>query len=118
LQAEAVRACAPNVLTYVRGALPRFAQDHVEEAVQVGLIGVLAALEKYDPSQAGDDRGAVFWKFAAEHVRDEVREWTDRGVYWRTAAGRGKSPLREVGELVADAEGAATLPSDRPKGAQ
>src|SRR5580693_1631945 len=71
--------------THVAGFVRRFVHNpaHRPEAEQVGLLGLLVALEKYDPSLLGADRGARFWSFATLHVRYEVQRWMDVGVHWR-----------------------------------
>lgn len=53
------------------------------EGEQVGAIGLLVALERYDSARLGEDRGGAFWFFAQAYVRDEVQSWLDHGVLWR-----------------------------------
>lgn len=86
-----LRACVvadyrSRVTSIVRSVLPR---EHWDEGLQVGLLGLLVALEKFDPS-AGRD----FWYCASTAVRDEIRAWRDRALNWRKDTNRGRSPTR------------------------
>lgn len=65
IQVEIVRACRPFLAWLARGLAP----DDAPDAEKVGVVGVLIALEKYDPA-----RGA-FWPFARPFVRDEIERW-------------------------------------------
>ena len=90
--------------------------DHRAEAEQVGLIGLLIALERYEPSLLVDDRVAVFfWSFASRFVRDEIRAWLDTGVYWRKSANRGPSPGGVAARAVAEIQRRA-VSLDTPSG--
>ncbi len=83
VQAEVVSAYRALVSKHVRMMVP---ERFREEAEQVGAIGLLVALERYDVTKAtayGGDRGRAFWNYAKRFVRDEVRDWRDRGVFWR-----------------------------------
>ena len=96
IRAAVVEAYRPQVAALVRKLVPT---HHGEEGLQVGLIGVLVALEKYDAprcTKVGGDRGAAFWNFARTYVRDEIRTWLGVGVYWRKAPNRGKSAARRA----------------------
>lgn len=94
IQAQVVEAYRAHVASYVR---KHVAQAHSKEAEQVGVIGVLVALEKYDAGivcAVGGDRGAAFWNFARMYVRDEIRRWLDVGVFWCKSSNRGASDAR------------------------
>lgn len=80
LQAAVVAEYRGRIEALARRALP---VQHVEEATQAGCIGLLLALEKYDRTVVGEDRGGAFWNFARAHVLNEVQQWADVGVYWR-----------------------------------
>lgn len=85
LQASVVVAYRAHVDSVARKLLP---PQHLEEATQAGCIGLLLALEKYDrdaafAGAARPDTGAAFWNYAKRFVLDEIRDWRDRGVYWR-----------------------------------
>ncbi|HXB26786.1 MAG TPA: hypothetical protein VNV25_18815 [Gemmatimonadaceae bacterium] len=75
LQALVVAAHRAEVAAVVRKIVP---SKHWEEAEQLGALGVLVALEKYDP-KTGSDRVGGFWNFARRHVRREIRKWLDDG---------------------------------------
>jgi DNA-directed RNA polymerase specialized sigma subunit len=86
IQTEVVSTYRPHVARMVRGTV---APRHREEAEQVGLIGLLVGLERFDPERAtGPDVGAAFWTFARGHVKDEIQKWMDHGVYWRPRRAR------------------------------
>ena len=83
IQAAVVAAHREDVARFVRRAL-RGRQAHWEEAEQVGRLGVLVGLEKYDPEIAGPDRGRKsFWLFVFPYVRDEIQRWMDHTISWR-----------------------------------
>lgn len=82
IQAEVVEAYRPRVANLVR-CLFRRNPEHWREAEQVGLIGLLTALEKYDPDLlTGEDQGNRFWYLAYYYVKNEIRAWRDVGVNW------------------------------------
>jgi hypothetical protein len=93
LQTAVVLAFRDRIAALVRGLAPR---EHRAEAEQVGALGVLVALEKYDPGRKEyePEKGSYFWNFARSIVLDEIQRWMDQGVYWRKSANRGKSPER------------------------
>ena len=69
--------------------------DHWREAEQVGAVGILVALEKYDPTLVGEDRGAAFWNFARQWVIHEIQTYLGNSVFWRKAPNRGRSEARK-----------------------
>jgi RNA polymerase sigma factor (sigma-70 family) len=71
LRLEAVRTYTRDVRGYVRTLVPR---EHWDEGAHVGMIGVIVALEKYEP-QSGEVDDAAFWTFARPFVCDEVQSW-------------------------------------------
>lgn len=75
LATAVVLAYRPHVARLVRKTVPA---KHWREAEQVGEIGLLVALEKFDP-----ERGAPFWALAKQWVRHEIQKWLYVGVYWR-----------------------------------
>lgn len=83
-----------SIEAYVRKVVP---PNSREDAKQSALEGLLIALEKYDESIAGPDRGKKsFWGYALPYVRNEVQKWMSVGVYWRKDTNRGKSPQRQA----------------------
>lgn len=109
IQAEVLAANREHVVWFVRKTV---APQHRAEAVQVGLLGVLIALEKYDREGAfakrgetpREDRGAAFWFFASKYVHKEIQKWMDVAVYWRKTPNQGKSPARRVAFEAAKAQ--------------
>lgn len=87
-RAEVVLAHQDRLDRLVRRMVP--APQHRAEAKQAGAIGILLALEKYDP-----DRGVAFWTFAYWFVREEIRTWMGKGFYWAQMPNRGKSEARQ-----------------------
>ena len=75
LQTAVVVAYRDRIAALVRRRFPAELRD---EAAQVAAIGLLVALEKYDP-----DRGVPFWPFAVPWVRSELELWVGHGVRWR-----------------------------------
>lgn len=75
IQGEIVVKYRGRLASYVRRHL---SARHWQEAEQVGAIGLLVALEKFEPS-----RGVPFWFFAVQWVRKEIQRWLNHGVYWR-----------------------------------
>jgi DNA-directed RNA polymerase specialized sigma subunit len=67
-----VEAYRARLADAVRKSVPA---QHVKDATQAGLIGVLRALEAYEPATAGE-----FWPFALRYVRDELQGWADHAV--------------------------------------
>ena len=99
IQAAVIEAHRPHVAALVRRLVPA---EHREEGQQVGALGVLVALEKYDDGIAGPDRGKkCFWGFAYLYVRDELQRWIDVGVNWRKTPNRGKSAARKANRQAA-----------------
>ena len=88
IQAAVVKAYRSRVRSYVRR---RMAPRHWEEAEQVGSIGVLVALEKFESGRMGVDRGAAFWRFAFLYVRHEIQRWVSSGVHWRPSTRHAKN---------------------------
>jgi hypothetical protein len=72
-----------RIAALVRRTIP-WSQHH-EVARQVAAIGVLVALEKWEPAHAGADSEA-FWLFASRYVHAELRLWIDRGTFFRPVA--------------------------------
>ncbi len=70
IQSAAVLQCRPYVSRLVRRT---FAPRRQMEAEQVGVIGVLVALENFDPR-----RGPSFRALVHRHVRQELDRWTGR----------------------------------------
>lgn len=104
LQAETITKFRANIVAVVRRLVPA---EHVEEGTQAGLIGLLQALEKFDPGQTtGPLRSAEgrFWHYAFPVIRNEIQQWADRGVWWRKAANRGKSEQRQAARQAAKAQ--------------
>lgn len=93
IQAAVIANYRNHVRTCVRKAVPA---EHYEEAEQVGALGLLVALEQYDPKLIGPDRGAAFWWFARLIVQNEIQRWMDVGIYWRKAPNRGKGEARQA----------------------
>jgi hypothetical protein len=91
IQAEILDKYRPHVRWFVRKTI---GPQHREEAEQVGCIGLLVALERYEPAKLGVDLGGAFWFFAARCVRDEIRRWEDVGVYWRKRRGAKSAVAR------------------------
>jgi DNA-directed RNA polymerase specialized sigma subunit len=85
---EVVAKYAPLAAAYVRRY---FAPEHRAEAEQVAAIGILVALEKWDPTRPRVNEDA-FWGFATLYVRDELRKWADVGIRWRKSAKSKKRP--------------------------
>ena len=83
--------------TRVAGLVRRLVRspDHWREAEQVGAMGILVALEKYDPTLVGEDRGAAFWNFARRWVIHEIQTYLGNSVFWRKAPNRGRSEARK-----------------------
>ena len=130
--AERRRIQAKVLLCYsgrIRDVVCRFeyragADRHWEDAQQAGCVGLLVALEKYNPDRQAYEPNIVpfFWNYARASVLDEVQKWFDRGVYWRPRRRRSNSgnvhlnrlheplveePVHEtptVEEIVAEAE--------------
>jgi hypothetical protein len=75
IQAAVVEAYRGRVSALVRRSIPA---EHREEGEQVGAIGLLVALEKYDPTL-----GAPFWHVAQLWIRKELQRWTSHGIHWR-----------------------------------
>lgn len=70
-----------RVAALVRRGVPKRLRA---EACQVGALGLLVALEKYDPERSGPDRGKKsFWGFAFPYVREEIRVWLDHAAGWQ-----------------------------------
>lgn len=97
LQAKVVELYRLRVVALAHRAVPR---EYWREAEQVGLIGLLVALEKFDPEGKHD-----FWYLASTAVRDEIRTWRDTGIYWRKDTNRGKSPARVAARQEAQRQG-------------
>jgi hypothetical protein len=104
--------CADKRHNLIRGLPPR----HKEEAAQLVALGVLVALEKYDPTLAGIDRVNAFWVHAFGQVRKELVIWTDRVA--PGCRGEVKASL-EAGEAswIASAH-RDTLPAPPPDGCE
>lgn len=98
IQTAVVIAYREKIQGAVRRLLPRSPQ-HWEEACQVGALGLLVALEKYQPKPGA--KPWAFWRFACLPVMSEIREWMGVGVYWRKPANRGKSPERAAQRVAA-----------------
>lgn len=109
IQADILDKYRPHVRWFVRKTI---APQHREEAEQVGCIGLLVALEKYEPTKLGEDKGGAFWFFAARCVRDEIRRWEDVGVYWRKHRVR-PGPGAELARLQ---RRQASMDAERPDG--
>lgn len=109
IQSEVVTEYRNRVASYVRR---RLAPRHWQEAEQVGLIGLLVALEKFDAS-----RGIAFWFFAVTYVRDELNAWMGHGVFWRPRSHDmkrdSKNPLRAVVSLHNELD-TETVAADAP----
>ena len=81
-----------EVIARYRDRLARFVKvalwsPHLHaEAIQVGLIGLLVALEKWDPEHQEHYDDGAFFGFATMHIRNEIRKWLDHGVNWRPTA--------------------------------
>jgi DNA-directed RNA polymerase specialized sigma24 family protein len=99
IQAEVVDAHRDAVARIVRTlvASPLYRED----AEQAGLIGVLVALEKYQPGLMGEDRGGAFRHFMFTYVRHEIQQWLNTGVYWRKSPNRGTSDSRKAAREAA-----------------
>lgn len=81
IQTELVSRHRHKLHLFVRSLVPA---QHFDEGAQVGALGLLLALEKYDDAKSGPDRGKKdFFAFAKPYIRDEVRVWMDKGVRWR-----------------------------------
>jgi hypothetical protein len=94
IQAAVIEAHRGHVAALARRMVPT---QHRQEAEQVGAIGLLLALEKYDPTpRQGHSTSPVFWSYAFTFARDEIRAWKANGVYWRKPANRGKGEARQA----------------------
>jgi DNA-directed RNA polymerase specialized sigma subunit len=91
IQAAVIEANRARVRAFVRRFVPR-KQDWAD-GEQEGLLGVLLALEKWDPTRPRYSDNA-FWGFAYLYVRQQIRTWLDQGYYWRKSPNRGKSERR------------------------
>src|SRR5450432_1829387 len=76
LQASVVAAYRPSVASLARKLAPA---AHVEEATQAGCIGLLLALERFDP----EVNAHPFRRLAMSTARREIRSYVDSGLYWR-----------------------------------
>lgn len=95
IRALAIRVYQDLVFSVVRRSVDR---QHWPEAMQAGAVGILIALNKWDPERIGEDRGHAFWFFARRWVQDEIQKWIDRGVYWRPRS-RGRAASHELSAL-------------------
>jgi hypothetical protein len=92
IQAETISTYRAKVEALAKRMVP--GPPHVEEATQAGLIGLLIALEKYDPARvapATTAHSSPFWFFARAYVRNEIQQWISIGVFWRKDGNRGKN---------------------------
>lgn len=88
LEEAVLIAYRPQVARFVRR---RVHEKHWQEAEQVGLIGLLVALQKYDPiPRPGFEEPTPFWFFAMAWVRKELQRWVSLGVYWRPSTNGAK----------------------------
>ena len=117
IQTEVVKAYRAHVASAARRYV---APEHRADAEQAGALGVLVALEKYDPSRlgahrVGGDRGGAFWFFAATHVRNEIQKWKDVGVSWRPRSRKKVASEEHALHMVHfSMENTKDLPSDEP----
>lgn len=88
IKAEVVSSYLPRVTGMSRAILST--PQHWGDLEQAGVVGLLAALEAYEPGQG------AFWTFAWRHVRDEMRSWIETGVYSRRQGNRGASEQRRA----------------------
>jgi hypothetical protein len=49
--------------------------EHWDESEQIGAMGLIVALVKFDPERVCTDIDAAFSFFAARYIRDEIRTW-------------------------------------------
>lgn len=81
-----------EVIARYRDRLTRFVKfalwsPHLHaEAIQVGAIGLLVALDKWDPEYKEHYDDGAFFGFATLYIRNEIRKWLDHGVNWRPTA--------------------------------
>lgn len=101
--AEAVLAAyRPRVKGLVTGRCPpAFRRD----AEQAGAIGLLVALEKYDPT-----RGVPFWVIASQWVKDEIQKAIATGLLWRP---RARNRTREAAMAARGEDPVAARRMDR-----
>src|SRR5262249_27342516 len=97
IQAATVNECRPLVARIAEELVPPRLQ---QEARQLGCIGVLVALEKFDPSS-----GVAFEQLASTEARSEIRRWLDTGACWR----KGEEAGGDVEAHVRLTEFASTL---------
>ena len=74
-----VEKYSPHVANFCRQYCP----GHQQEGFQAGIVGLLVALEKFDPSRG------YFWPFAKLVVRSEIQKWMEFGVNWQRRERRG-----------------------------
>lgn len=88
IQAKVIKAYARRVASFVRRRVPR---EDREEGEQVGAIGVMLALEKYDPA-----RGVPFWGFARNYVLHEIQRWREVAAPRSHDAKRDAHIIRQI----------------------
>jgi hypothetical protein len=86
LQAAVVAAQRSRVAEAAREMVP---PEHRAEAEQVGLIGVLLALEEHAP-----ETGRPFRLGALDMAKAEIRAWLDAGTHYRKRAAAPESQWR------------------------
>lgn len=75
---------------HIRAAARRLVpRRYVDEACQEGIVGLLDALEKYEPGRNGPDRGAAFWAYAALYVRNAIQGFRQERIDWAPQPDRG-----------------------------
>lgn len=93
IQEEVIESCRGRVSALVRRMVSQ--REHWREAEQVGAVGVIVALGRYDAN-----RNDSFWGFAHLIVRDEIEMWMGRAIYWRPstkrALGRTSNPVHSI----------------------
>jgi RNA polymerase sigma factor (sigma-70 family) len=99
---------------HIRRLVRRMLRDpqHWAEGEQVGALGVIVALGKYDP-----DRGVPFWGFAVRVVENEIDKWMDCGVRWKARSKKGAEHVERDPSRRFGAQAGVALAPDELEGA-